>query len=263
MVRSIILTPQVNLSGGFCMSRVILAVFLVIALVVSFVVPVFAGPPTHPQSWKLDSANDSDYPFHGNYQMEKVPGQANDGQSGKVKIETAGDGASFVIWLTDQAASQKVTFAPGHWNVELVTDNVDWYSDCYIDIGTYNEGSGFQSLGTTLFMGGVDTLTQDTPGGPTLYKYFLQIRTNTDAVKIYSGDYLALLVGNKSATDAYYIYTAQGGESSCLRSPQTDPGYPVPEMAAGLLMGAGVVGISGFILLRRRSSAATLKNTSN
>jgi hypothetical protein len=75
-----------------------------------------------------------------------------------------------------------------------------------------------------------------------------------ETVVIPEGCYLALELKNTS-TQAHYILTGEGGKSSCLRSPQTDPGYPLPEIAAGVLLAAGLAGLGAFIIVRRRRAA--------
>jgi hypothetical protein len=86
---------------------------------------------TYPQSWQLDSNEDAQHPWiDGNFQMEKAQTSADDGQSGFVEIPA---GTKY-YWLADQPAMHDVTFAPGFWIVELVS-NENWASYCKANIG--------------------------------------------------------------------------------------------------------------------------------
>jgi LPXTG-motif cell wall-anchored protein len=67
-----------------------------------------------------------------------------------------------------------------------------------------------------------------------------------------AGDYLALRVFNSSSSTPYTVVT---DGNSWLSSPATDPGYPLPEMSALILLGIGLAGLGGYILVRRKKEA--------
>ena len=67
---------------------------------------------------------------------------------------------------------------------------------------------------------------------------------------VLDGDYLALRVWNHGSF--HRIVLCNG--NSFLQSPPSDPGFPLTEIAAGVLLFAGLVGLLGFITVRRRKA---------
>ena len=76
----------------------------------------------------------------------------------------------------------------------------------------------------------------------------------TDAGTVFQDDYLALMIENNDS-GSHTVYT--DGRSS-LKSPDTDPGYPVPELAAGILLAVGLAGLGGYLGLRRRNGTESI-----
>jgi len=181
--------------------------------------------------WYLDTETTPD-----NYEMEKSGGPGDDGQTGCVSIEP---GSSF-IWLADQAAIADITFPGGVWVVEISTDS-DWGKKgdkCEVSLGRWTN-TGWIEITTT------QTSVKWNNG-----QKFLTILLQADAVTINKDDYLALQITNTDTLS----HQICAGEHSYLKSPDTDPGYPVPELAAGILFGLGMVGLVGYLGLRRRQA---------
>jgi hypothetical protein len=65
--------------------------------------------------------------------------------------------------------------------------------------------------------------------------------------KIHQGDYLALEVTNGGCSD---LEVNTSGCSS-VKSPCSNPGYPAPEIASGVLFRVGLPGSVGYVGLRR------------
>jgi PKD repeat protein len=175
-------------------------------------------PSTH--VWHLDST--------GHPVMEKTGTQ-----SGSVDI-AAGSSA---IWLSDQAAAADVTFASGIWTIKLATTS-DWSSTCSAQIGYFNTaGNGaFTAFNATAvsgtYSGGIITIT---------------ITTGGDVSK---NDYLALKIINGSGSS--HSITTDG--SSSLTAPSGSPNFPTPETPTVVLLGIGLVCLSGFLFVRRKKA---------
>ncbi len=165
-------------------------------------------------------------------------------QTGSVAVPNA----SSVVWISDQQ-SQGVTFASGTWFADIATDG-EWGvlgTDCIVKIGRWNPN-------TTLFQ--EFSLTQPYEGQWSLdgTTHILKVDVQMASEVVNSGDYLALKITNQSGASRL-VLTGQGSQASCLKSPQTDPGYPLPEVAAGILLGAGLAGLAGFMLVKRKKAA--------
>ncbi|HSW58000.1 MAG TPA: hypothetical protein VLH15_06330, partial [Dehalococcoidales bacterium] len=175
--------------------------------------------PDGSQRWNLNS----------NLIMEK-----NGAQSGFVEFGIA-EGLEH-IWLSDQAAQTDVTFPAGdYWIIHLVTE--DWEGACQAQIGE-SDGTTFNPFNAVpvfgIINGDIITFTINTGG------------------TIPQGNYLALK-----------IFTADGSRiitegKSFLKSPATDPCYPLPELSTGILLGLGLAGLGAYLALRRRKSARGL-----
>jgi len=204
------------------------AVFLAVVLLLSTTTIASA---TAPQLWYLDSET-----APAGYEMEKSGGPGDDGQTGSVDIG-AGNG---LVWLADQTAVCDVTFPSGSWVVEIRTDS-DWGTGgdkCEVSVGGWDTATGWYEIPTIT----VTTITWD--DGQNILTILLQ----TGSATIYQDDYLALKIINNDSGS----HTIDTNGRSSLRSPDTDPGYPVPELAAGILLGFGLVGLVGYLGLRRR-----------
>jgi hypothetical protein len=154
-----------------------------------------------------------------------------------------------LLWLADQAAQENVTFHSGIWVMLLKVDaawNIDNISavigEWDTHTNTFNPFSTSNPVNTSITNGGTaDVLRWEFQAGDTT---------------IYKENYLALKITNGDILAGHTIYT-DGGSS--LKSPNSDPGYPLPEIAAGLLLGGGIVAILGFMAFKRRKIAAVVK----
>ena len=95
----------------------------------------------------------------------------------------------------------------------------------------------------------------------TIYKMhhnsnILELKLQAGAATIYQGDYLALEIKNNDSV-SHLIYT---DGASALRSPDTDPGYPVAEAVSGALLGLGLVGLAGYAGWKRRKASTQKEN---
>ena len=158
------------------------------------------------------------------------------------------------MWIADKIALADVTFPNDMWAIRFATDQ-DWGQTASVDnfrteIG-YWDASGFT------------VLAMDSSGVWTDGYYECEFKGVPDAGQtIPVGTYLAVVVYNDSGV-GHPIYTGYQIDPptgsyyySCLASPQSDPGYPLPELATGILLGAGILGLGGFMVIRHRRSAS-------
>jgi hypothetical protein len=194
-------------------------------------------------------------------EMERVHGPYTGRQSG---LQTFNPGAS-MLWIADEPAARGVVFPYGDWEVSLVSDEawgahyifnpgynsndplsapVILQTDMEIRIG-YTDGSTF-----TPFTDGAKIVSSAEKEDPT-YLIIHNIFVGMTSERVPPGCYLAFYVKNNSSK-IYNIYTGENKYASCLSSPQSDPGYPLPEPASVFLLGASLTCLGGFVLLRRK-----------
>jgi hypothetical protein len=160
--------------------------------------------------------------------LENTPGT----QSGFASIldgETA-------LWLSNMPAEGNLTFTPGDWVLSLASG--DWGAGgCTIQIGVSHGGvfKAFESCGVPAF-------------SPYAGSIIVTIPT-ASAETIPQGDFLALSITNNSGGEQQIITDG----SSFLSLPESDPGYPVPELGAGILLGFGLA-LTGFMVILQRKS---------
>jgi len=215
-------------------------------------VPVPPASATAPQIWSFDSTSQSDDTIGAVYQMEKNEGPGDDGQAGDVPI-AAGEAQ---IWIADQIAMADVTYPSGSWVLFLSTD-LAWGTqgaDCDFQVGYWDPSDL--------------SFTQLTPDSATLKSKGKNFQTDTetwsvlgerwvqsDSIMIPKDTYLAIKIINGTGEDRV-VHTGEYKYCTYLRSPETDPGYPVPEIAAGVLLALGLAGLGAFIIIRRKSAKA-------
>jgi len=74
----------------------------------------------------------------------------------------------------------------------------------------------------------------------------------TSALTINTGDYLAMDVRQISCGSGDEEIVVTNGESY-VESPNTDPGYPVPELSSFVLFSVGLLALAGYVWQRRRN----------
>ena len=179
------------------------------------------------QIWYLDSET---HAVTGNVMEKSSIGT----QSGNVTISARGE----QIWLADEVAGCDVAIpAGGFWIITLRTDS-NWVDKCTVSIGGYNSSTGWYDIPTSLLDKYWDGISSST-----------EIQLHSTLSTIYKGDYLALTINNTDTVD----HEVDSSGYSSLLSPNTDPGYPVPELPTLVLTSAGLLALAGYQRIRRKN----------
>ena len=208
--------------------KALLKPMAILLLVGALILSMTAIVTADSQQWFLNSSNHST--VSANKVMEK---------SGTPTSSVTINQSTSVIWLTENAATADVTFSSGSWFVYLETTE-DWGADCDISIGGWdvsNTGNEWYDISTS-----TGTKFSFSSG-------ILTVEVQTGSGTISNGDYLALKIENTSSSNNHDVVT--DGDSYML-SPSTDPGYPIPDIAAGILLGLGLIVMGGFLVIAKR-----------
>jgi hypothetical protein len=250
------------------MKRTIFALVLALILTMVLVTPAFAGN-VGSQNYKLDSViapvpPPLIFPPPPTPVVPPVYYMQNSavfqGQTGSVLIPPG----TSTMWVVNQQAIVAVTYPWGRWDVDLVIDPAfaafllgDFLLGGIpqmVQIGDYNPVNG---TFTPFIMNQLTILTGPVPVPvlPPGAAETTELQMQGPVATVLAGDFLALRVSNLSPLAATIYCDLQPDGShlpSCVTSPQTDPGYPLSEVAAGILMGSGLLGLGGFLWFRRR-----------
>jgi hypothetical protein len=232
------------------MKRILLSVLIVAALVLALAAPAFADdPPNNSQVWYLNSNTMNDKWGNSELYMSTT-GTPN----GSINVP---QGAS-KMWIADKVALADVTFPNDQWAIRFGTDaSWGW---------TYDPANGMPVSNFKVEIGywdGASFTVFAMDSNPVWYSshYESQFQAVPELGQTIPQDtYLAVVVTNLNGT-AHPIYTGYQIKTngsyyfSCLTSPQTDPGYPLPELGAIILLGGGLLGLGGFMIVRRRKAS--------
>jgi alkaline phosphatase len=200
-------------------------------------------PNPAPQTWQLDSETTP-----AGFQMERSEAPGDDGQTGNVAIPAG----TTLTWIADEMAGAAVTFPSGTWKIEMATEE-DWGiegSDCGVTFGAW-DGSGY-----TIFATAELVKTEWSDDG---IAYIFELDKQTGSATVPAGSYLAVQITNNDDME-HKIYTAEGDKASSLTSPNSDPGYPLPEIATVALLGLGLSGLVVFAIVKRKKISAKLES---
>lgn len=137
-----------------------------------------------------------------------------------------------VIWQSEQSAQGDVTFGPGDWTGDIgIQGGSPQNHNIMVEVG-YVQDSTFYPQGT--------------PAGTAANGNFV---ITAPGFTILDGDYLAVRVYDDDTT-SIALQTGSGG--SWINTPSTDPGYPLPELATGVLLFGGFGSLGVFIWWRQR-----------
>jgi hypothetical protein len=223
------------------MKKVVLLGLSIIALISALFIGATAAVSADggSQAWFLTDVGGVDT---GSLQMLR----GNDVTTGALYLSAS----SSKTWIADEYALEDVTFPDGSWITTLTTDT-NWAPNpadkpqITVQIGRYNVASDTYSYFSTLT-------------GTKIYmkagKLIIEAEGMLAAETILKDDYLVLTITNNDSAD-HLVYFDNG--ASNLISPDSDPGYPLPEIAAGILLGAGLIGLVSYTVIRRKKVTAS------
>jgi hypothetical protein len=165
--------------------------------------------------------------------------------AGEVTI-AAGDSA---LWRAENAALADVDYDNGIWDCTvMVAKGSTAVTSFEAGIGSIHINPD-SSWAFTSF--GSSTVTDSDLRG----KYKLFFITATTNFVIPAGDYLGFQISNARSDGSPVEITVRTGQShGRIKSPNIDPGNPVPELPTYALLGAGLLLLGGWYWLRRRIS---------
>ncbi len=153
-------------------------------------------------------------------------------------------GAASQLWTTNMPALSDVTYGEGIlWSVVLNMRG-EWKDQCSIKIGEWTPDSSDGQF--TPF----DQIEMVTSGNLTV-----SFRTHSGTIR--KGHYLGILVVNSGQHPdgqpmPNSLITENG--TSFIGTSGVTPHYPVPELAAGLLLASSLAAVAGFIYLSKRKA---------
>jgi hypothetical protein len=145
------------------------------------------------------------------------------------------------IWIADSVAQTDVTFPVNgnNWTGQITFVSAPADGDTFkVEIGNSSGGTDF------------------TPGGPQVTltgngsKSVFSFETTAAAFTVPAGKFLALNLTNDNTSFDYKVQT--GMAWSYISSPETDPGYPIPEWGTMTLVSVGLIVLRGYLWLRKK-----------
>jgi len=151
-------------------------------------------------------------------------------------------------WYAESPAECDLSFGDGDWRVFVDYDNLGIYSDTlYIQIFKVNDSGGAVALTQEFNATGLTTEAHDSN------TYNL---TSTADHSIKQGERFAVRFRwNRDGSNhlqIQYNNNAASMHNTHILSPETEPGYPTPELPTLVLFGTGLLALAGFVLYNRR-----------
>lgn len=149
-------------------------------------------------------------------------------------------------WYAGDPAGCDVSFGEGDWQVNL------WYVNSFLSGTLHAEVYSVQPDGNMERLLAEGTATIGT--SLALKSITIDCYDSPEAQTVLNGDRLALRLSYESPyyIDGMLIFYNTESRPSSLGSPETDPGYPLPELSTLALFGGGLACLVGYLALSRR-----------
>ena len=146
-----------------------------------------------------------------------------------------------ITWVANEPALVDAAFRAGRWTGWLILNESFPEGDNFTaEIGSYNcSNNNFSTAGSQNFTG-ADT-----------NKTMFEVNIQASAFMVPEGDYLAFRISNPTSNSNGIV--VQTGKSF-ITSPESDPGYPVPELHTVMLFFFGLLTLIAYYMLWNKSS---------
>ena len=152
------------------------------------------------------------------------------------------------LWFyANTGAETDLSFGENNWTAKIYTSDpgVKAGNITTVDVCKITQGET-----VTVLASGSEVLQDDKT------EYDINCADNTSTTQDFStGDWLGVRVSWNGPTDAkirIYYDPTNGDRDSYIKSPSTDPGYPIPELPTLILFSAGLIILAGYVVLKRR-----------
>ncbi len=230
--------------------------FVVMVLLLTSVPGITLAEDCAQSVWNLDQASGPTGGPTGEPIGTLLMEDAYDGSKTQSGSVTIGTGVT-QTWVSDvAAASGNVSFSKGTWMVTLVSAGGNFLAGGFgVDIGRWKYDSDtdahvFESFNTTRQIQITANLLSVT------------IDYTVDSRTLWEGERLALQVTNSTVgvvtldTTGDYLSVTPG---SSLATPCCPIGNFTPELTTGILLGIGLLGLGGFIFIKRKRGKGALE----
>lgn len=175
------------------------------------------------------------------------------------KNEWAGTGTSFYLtpeepaaWFyADTGAECGLNFGEHNWTAYIRTEGIETGDEA----GTHLKVSVCKlDSGGNVTILAENTLELTVASAYTLWEINC-IDNGTTTQDFGTGDWLAVRlwwIDAPAEKNLYIYYKAENERDSYIKSPSTDPGYPVPELPTIILISTGLLTLAGYVWLTKR-----------
>jgi hypothetical protein len=248
------------------MKRFLLLVLSVTALIIALVMGTTAVYASYNpndgeyysgvgQRWYLFEANPSaDYTYdptaYHTFMMQRAVSSGETGSLSNGNANFTFNNGETLMFFADEKANMDVAFPSGEWILVLNRvgkgGNTDakWGNYVNARVGYFSGGDPLAATSYTWF-GTFNHWRTDAQGTIDTF----DVTVPTDLVP--QGDTLVIELTNTGLNQLI-----KQTDGTYLLSPESDPGYPLPEIAAGILLGGGLIGLVGYIVIQKKKTAA-------
>lgn len=158
------------------------------------------------------------------------------------------DGGRALWFYATTGAQTDLSFGENNWTAKIFTSNPGDKAGntTTVDVCKITPGGAV----TVIANGSVQLVADKT-------EYDITCVDNTSTTQNFNtDDWLGVRVSWSGPTNdtIWVYYNTTGGKNSYVKSPTTDPGFPIPELSTLILFSSGLLALAGYALKRRKSN---------